>query len=184
MNYRIVDGRLTRNAEVKINKNNGKQFLSFTLANNGFSRGEQVTTFFNVISYNDYDINRLENFTQGKLVVVTGRPDEVLTIKDNKTYLNRNINAYSIETGTPNIVRDNNGATYRDSAPSSTNSQVANAPTCEVPRMETPQVQVPKVPEPQPVPKYEYTSQISSGIGTSIKSSEQLGMSSDDDLPF
>jgi hypothetical protein len=50
--------------------------------------------------------------------------------------------------------------------------------------METPQVQVPKVPEPQPVPQYEYTSQISSGIGTSIKSSEQLGMSSDDDLPF
>jgi single-stranded DNA-binding protein len=136
MNYRIVDGRLTKNAEVRVNKNNGKKFLSFTLANNGFARGEQITTYFNVISYNDYDISRPEAFTQGKLVVVTGRPDEVLTVKDGKTYLNRNITAYSIETGTPTGVKENATTTYRDVAPAPVSQQIVpQAPMCETPQM-------------------------------------------------
>ena len=117
MDIRIVDGRLTKDAEVRVNKTNNKKFLTFTIANNGYAKGEQTTTYFNVVSYNEFDVNRIESLTKGKLVVVTGKPNEVMTIKDNKTYLNRNIMAHNIEMGTPS--RDNTSTTtsYSDVAP-------------------------------------------------------------------
>lgn len=173
MNYRIVDGRLTKNAEVRVNKTNGKKFLSFTLANNGFARGEQVTTYFNVVSYNDYDINRSENFTQGKLVVVTGKPDEVLTIKDGKTYLNRNIAAYSIETGTPTGTKENaTVTTYRDVAPAPS----TNVATCDIPPVVAPSVSEPMAAKPlvQTYTQPMVQSQTPQGNTPDI----------DDDLPF
>lgn len=176
MNYRIVDGRLTKNAEVRVNKTNGKKFLSFTLANNGFAKGEQVTTYFNVVSYNDYDINRSENFTQGKLVVVTGKPDEVLTVKDGKTYLNRNIAAYSIETGTPTGSKENTTTHYRDVAPAPI------TPTCEVPPVVAPSVVEPVVAKPV-MPTY--TQQVAQSQPM-VQSQPYQGNTPniDEDLPF
>lgn len=149
MDIRIVDGRLTRDAEVRVNKTNNKKFLTFTIANNGYTRGEQTTTYFNVVSYNEFDVNRIESLTKGKLVVVTGKPNEVMTIKDNKTYLNRNIMAHNIEMGTPS--RDNTSTTtsYSDVAPVPGAVQPATVsapiPTCEVPRVNTPTVASPTV---------------------------------------
>ena len=144
MDIRIVDGRLTKDAEVRVNKTNNKKFLTFTIANNGYAKGEQTTTYFNVVSYNDFDVNRIETLTKGKLVVVTGKPNEVMTIKDNKTYLNRNIMAHNIEMGTPS--RDNTSTTtsYSDVAPvpgaAQTAAVSAPIPTCEVPRVNAPTV--------------------------------------------
>lgn len=130
MDFRIVDGRLTRDSEVKIDKK-GREFLSFTLANNGFSAGAQTTTFFNVVSYNRHDIEKQPNYTKGKLVVVSGKPNESMTIKDNKTYLNRNIMAYSIEGGTYISKEETSGTTtYHSVAPSS--------PTVDSPHVDTP----------------------------------------------
>lgn len=149
MDIRIVDGRLTKDAEVRVNKTNNKKFLTFTIANNGYAKGEQTTTYFNVVSYNEFDVNRIESLTKGKLVVVTGKPNEVMTIKDNKTYLNRNIMAHNIEMGTPS--RDNTSTTtsYSDVAPVPGAVQPATVsapiPTCEVPRVNTPTVASPTV---------------------------------------
>lgn len=142
MDIRIVDGRLTKDAEVKVNQSNGKQFLTFTLANNGFSKGTQTTTFFNVVSYNKHDVDNLANFKKGKLVVVSGRPNEVMTIKGSNTYLNRNIIAYNIEGGTYSVSKENGTqvTTYKDVAPNV---------TCEVPQVQAPTVAAtsPKVAE-------------------------------------
>jgi single-stranded DNA-binding protein len=149
MDIRIVDGRLTKDAEVRVNKTNNKKFLTFTIANNGYAKGEQTTTYFNVVSYNEFDVNRIESLTKGKLVVVTGKPNEVMTIKDNKTYLNRNIMAHNIEMGTPS--RDNTSTTtsYSDVAPVPGAAQTATVsapiPTCEVPRVNVPTVASPNV---------------------------------------
>ena len=121
MNIRIVDGRLTKDAQVKTSKE-GRKYLMFTLANNTYTKGESVTTYFNVVSYNDYDIKCHETdnkFTKGKLFVVSGFPNEVMTIKDNKTYLNRNIIAHNIEAGTSSSREtvQQETTSYRDVAP-------------------------------------------------------------------
>ena len=197
MDIRIVDGRLTRDAEVKINKTTGSKFLTFTIANNGFMKGEQITTFFNVVSYNDYDIERLDSFTKGTLVVVSGRPNEVMAIRDNKTYLNRNIMAHSIEKGTPNIVREQQTqqTVYRDVAPVVATCeipQVVTAPkveTCEIPKVVT----APKVETPQVLTATQeqrvlqtYAAQINipqqSNIETTVYNNSH--QTNDDDLPF
>ena len=140
MNIRIVDGRLTKDAQVKTSKE-GKKFLMFTLANNSFSRGETITTYFNVVSYNDYDVKCQETdnkFSKGKLFVVSGFPNEVMTIKDNKTYLNRNIIAHNIEPGTFSSKETTQQATttYHDVAPVTT-------PSCETPEIPQPVVSTP-----------------------------------------
>lgn len=146
MNIRVVDGRLTKDAEIKVNRTTGTKFLSFTLANNDFIKGQEVQTYFNVITHDPFVINKheTENFyTRGKLVVVTGRPNENMTVSNGKTYLNRNIIAYSIERGTlsrsERQVPEGETAVYRDVAP------VAAAPVCEAPRVPQPQAVAPSV---------------------------------------
>jgi single-stranded DNA-binding protein len=171
MDIRIVDGRLTKDAEVKTNKT-GVKFLSFTLANNRFANGEQTTTYFNVVSYNPYDVQKHENdksYTKGKLVVVSGRPNEVMTIKDNKTYLNRNIIANSIEPGSYNVTKENGqqATTYRDVAPAPVTAPAPTVPLCEAPRIPHPQVTVPPVASPVSTPQVEVNE-----------------TSAEDDLPF
>lgn len=134
MNTRIVDGRLTRDAEVKQNSSKGKPFLSFVLANNSFFNGSAVTTFFNVITYNEHYIENASQFTKGKYIMVQGMSNEVMTIKDNKTYLNRNIIAYHIDAYSNNQDKNKDKTqVYHDVAPST--------PTCEKP--ELPSVEAP-----------------------------------------
>lgn len=152
MDIRIVDGRLTKDAEVRLNKTNGTKFLSFTIANNGFAKGVQTTTYFNIISYNEFDINRAETLTKGKLVVVSGRPNESITVKENNTYLNRSIMAYNIESGTPNQLKESSTTTQAEIASAVATPQVKvtapYVPTCEVPPVATPVVTAPVVSAP------------------------------------
>lgn len=177
MDIRIVDGRLTRDAEVKTNSS-GTKFLSFTLANNGFAKGEQITTFFNVISYNPYDIQRQENdgfYNKGRLVIVSGRPSESMSIKDNKTYLNRNIIANSIELGAYSVNKENTTTTtYKDVAPT---------PMCETPQPPKPQVAQPSVPTyQQPMPQVTQPQQVQQTAPQ--KPTFNVSMDDDNDLPF
>jgi single-stranded DNA-binding protein len=172
MNIRIVDGRLTKDAQVKTSKE-GKKFLMFTLANNSFSRGETITTYFNVVSYNDYDVKCQETdnkFSKGKLFVVSGFPNEVMTIKDNKTYLNRNIIAHNIEPGTfssKETTQQTTTTTYHDVAP-------VTAPICETPEIPQPVVETIEKPAVSTEPTYTVSS-------PSVAS--QL-VDAPDDLPF
>lgn len=146
MDIRIVDGRLTKDAEVKLNKTNGTKFLSFTIANNGFAKGMQTTTYFNVISYNEFDINRVESLTKGKLVVVSGRPNETISVKENNTYLNHSIMAHNIESGTPNQMRDNaNSQTTTVQERQNVKPPIPTAPQAEIPAVATPVVTAPTV---------------------------------------
>jgi single-stranded DNA-binding protein len=183
MNIRIVDGRLTRDAEVRVNKTNNKKFLTFTIANNDFVNGKQTTTYFNIVSYNEFDVNRLETLTKGKLVVVNGKPNEVMTIKDNKTYLNRNIMAHNIEMGT--FVKESTSqvTSYSDVAPLPNATQnlsvSAPSPTCEVPRVVAPTVSIPTV--SVAIPQTQVASAPSGPYEVQTKSNAPDVM---DDLPF
>lgn len=138
MNYRIVDGRLVKDAEVKT-KADGSKYLSFTLANNEYIKKESVTTYFSVISFTPFDIDRCEKFTKGDLVVVNGLPYEEIAIVNGKAYLNRKIMANSIIKGTFSVVRENNTPTntYHDVAPLSpqneSNSNKQSEPINEKP---------------------------------------------------
>lgn len=186
MDIRIVDGRLTKDAEVRLNKTNGTKFLSFTIANNGFAKGVQTTTYFNIISYNEFDINRAESLTKGKLVVVSGRPNESITKKDDNTYLNRSIMAYNIESGTPNQVKDttNVATTAQNDSLSVHTPQVKVATpyvaTCEIPPVAAPVVSHPSV---TPVNTHVTTNQHVSG-GAFQASVGNHTMPYVDDLPF
>lgn len=130
MDFRIVDGRLTKDSEIK-KDSRGLEFLTFTLANNGFANGTPTTTFFRVVSYNKHDLDKKANYTKGKFVIVSGRPNESMTIKDGYTYLNRNIMADRIEGGASNSTKEESSTNvYQNVAPST--------PTVETPHINTP----------------------------------------------
>lgn len=131
MDIRIVDGRLTRDAEIKKNPKNGLTFISFTLANNQYVNEQEVTTYFNVVSYNDFYCKHPEKYLKGKHVIVNGLPSENITVKNGKTYLNRNIIAYNINPGISTVIKETNNQinTYHDVAPAT--------PTCEVPEVKS-----------------------------------------------
>lgn len=174
MNIRTVDGNLVEDAKVLTGKS-GREYLSFRIANNDFEKGQRVTTYFNVASYNDYAIqkHKTENFyTKGKLVVVVGKPEENMTQKGDKMYLNRSILAYNIQLGTFGGRKTDEGeqTVYRDVAPS--------VPTCEVPQASAPQVSAPVVSAPV------YTTEVPVAVpqASSVNAAETPNI--DDDLPF
>lgn len=190
MNIRIVDGRLTRDAEVKTNSKTGTKYLAFTLANNSFSNGKEEATFFNVVSYNDFDIERASKLLKGNFVYVTGRSNESITIKEGNAYLNRNIIAHNIEKGVSVVNKESTTQSYHSVAPMAPTPTVPTTPTCEVPEIkpQSVNVQMPQQPQmsqlqmeqtPQPAyqqrPVYEHTVP-QSGSGN-------LG-GYDDELPF
>ena len=185
MKILIVDGRLTRDAEVKINKANGAKFLTFTIANNSYANEQEITTFYNVISYNEHDILKCDKFTKGKLLVVTGRPNESMTVKDGKTYLNRSIMAHSIESGTFNSNRENTSqaTTYRDVAPATPDIQM---PTREVPKPVMPSIQPTPTTSQYPEQKdiVNNTENTSGGYEFVMQTPQTNATSYADDLPF
>ena len=149
MDIRIVDGHLTRDAEIKTNKGTGAKFLTFTIVNNGFMRGAQTTTYFNVISYNEHDMKRVDNLKKGRMIIVSGRPNESIGIKDNQTYLNRNIMAHSIDFASPTIVKSDTAiAKHEPEAHPQVNTSPVLVPTCEVARVAAPTVNAPTVEVP------------------------------------
>lgn len=176
MNIRIVDGRLTRDSEVKTNSKTGTKYLAFTIANNSFSNGKEEAIFFNVVSYNDFDIERASKLLKGNFVYVTGRSNENITIKDGNAYLNRNIIAHNIEKGVSVVNKESTTQTYNSVAPMTPTPSIPSTPTCEVPEIAPQTVNV-NIQAPQiQTPVYEHTvsqNQISSSIGNF-----------DDELPF
>ena len=164
MDIRTIDGRLVKDAEVKTIASTGKKFLAFSVANNDFVKGEKITTYFSIVSYNEFDINRADKLKKGTALIITGKPNEEITTKDNNCYLNRRIIADRIEYA---IIGGNNSEnnqqtvnTYRNVAPIT-----PSTPTVEV---NNPVVEQPYIPTTE-VPK---SGQVFSVEGV------------DDDLPF
>lgn len=176
MNIRIVDGRLTRDSEVKTNSKTGTKYLAFTIANNSFSNGKEEAIFFNVVSYNDFDIERASKLLKGNFVYVTGRSNENITIKDGNAYLNRNIIAHNIEKGVSVVNKESTTQTYNSVAPMTPTPSIPSTPTCEVPEIAPQTVNVSIQASQIQTPVYEHTvsqNQNSSSIGNF-----------DDELPF
>lgn len=158
MNIRTIDGRLTKDAEIRTNKNTGNKYLFFSIANNAYVREEQVTTYFNVISYDEHDIENVAKFTKGKVVLVIGKANEVMTIKDGNTYLNRSIMACHIELFFYALGKDNSSqaVTYKDVIPASVETEVQyQNNTTVVPAVN----QMPVNPQPTPQPIERFVSQ-------------------------
>lgn len=199
MDIRIVDGNLVKDAEIKTDKR-GVQYLSFTLANNDFVNQKPVTTYFNVVSYNNKIIERESGegrkLVKGSPAVITGFPKEQITVKDGKAYLNRYLNALNIEAHKYSSNKEgNNSNSYHDvaplyespsvtqptasvspvQAPTYSTNVVTNStrypnPIVEAPSVATPQVQPQVQPQPQVV-----SAAVSAPVGAP---------SVDDDLPF
>jgi len=188
MDIRIVDGRLVKDAEIRKNKQ-GSEYLTFGIANNSFSNGEQVTTFFNVISYDNFLVQKHKNdnfFSKGKLVVVSGRPTESMVVRNNQTYLNRNIIASSVELGTLSSKRDDNAT--ENSA--QRYHSVAPVPTCEAPTVSQPQapvVESPAAPAVSATPKTEAPSPVkveAPVVSQTVTNTYNDVPNVEDDLPF
>jgi len=102
------DGRLGRNAEVKVGKS-GKKFLSFTVANNSFYEGQQRVDWFDVVCFDPYIIDRFtdENgeirlLKKGAYVIIVGTINSVVNTGSNgNMYINHNVNATTIDR--PNV---------------------------------------------------------------------------------
>jgi single-stranded DNA-binding protein len=171
MDIRIVDGRLTKDAEVKTTSN-GRNYLSFNLANNSFANNERTAIYFNVASYNKHDIDNFQKFIKGAYVVVSGKPSESMTIKSDKTYLNRNIIAHHIDGG----VRP---ASTQDSIYQSVAPTPVSVPT---PTVQTPVVntipQQPVTPVVNTIPQQPVTPIPTRNVAP------QQSIDIDDDLPF
>lgn len=91
MNKIIINGNLTKDIEVEVNKNDvlvGK----FTLANNAKVGKEERTTFINCVLFGDRVEKLVPYLLKGAKVMVDGRL-EVNTIKNNELY-NTYVNIY------------------------------------------------------------------------------------------
>ena len=195
MDIRIVDGNLVKDAEIRTSKS-GSKYLSFTLANNAFINQERVPVYFNVVSYDTRLIDRQltsENkpFTKGKAVVVTGRPNETMTVKDGKAYLNRNLVAINIESHNFGQKKEEtNDGVYHSVAPVVETPQaprpVASVTPVQAPvygtsfsepsnRYANPVVEAPTMPMP---------SQVMNEIVNPTVDTPSLSPNVDDDLPF
>lgn len=104
----IFDGRLGKDCEIKTTKN-GKQYLKFVVANNSFSNGETKTEWYDVTSFNEFDINnRSKVLKKGAYVIVCGDFSVSHNVVNGNVYLNTNVTANSIEV--PSLGKRNENA--------------------------------------------------------------------------
>jgi single-stranded DNA-binding protein len=181
MNIRIVDGNLVKDAEVKTSKS-GAKYLSLVVANNSYVNHERVPVYFNVVSYDSRLIERQSGdnkpYIKGKAVVITGHPNETITVKDGKAYLNRNIVAMNIETHNFSMKKEEvNDGVYH-----------TVAPICESPKVAQPSASVAPVQAPvyttkaiEPSVKYS-NPVVEAPVVASPLPAEVGGV--EDDLPF
>lgn len=78
----LVDGRLGRDAELRVSAN-GRKYVSFSLANNTHVKNEDKTTWYDVTCFDPNTVeNRLEYLKKGKLIFVSG-------VYDAKAYMGK-----------------------------------------------------------------------------------------------
>ena len=78
----LVDGRLGRDAELRVSAN-GRKYVSFSLANNTHVKNEDKTTWYDVTCFDTNTVeNRLEYLKKGKLIFVSG-------VYDAKAYMGK-----------------------------------------------------------------------------------------------
>lgn len=132
----IFDGRLGKDAEVKTTAN-GRTYIHFVVANNSYPKGQEVTEWFDVYSFDPFVIeSKSKVLKKGYYVLVQGSLDVKTSVgNDGKIYINQRVNASVIDV--PNMgSRNDNGQTQGQ-----VQANVQQAPV-------TPQTQMTTMPRP------------------------------------
>ena len=171
MQLLIVDGRLGKDAEVKVSQN-GDKYLKFSLANRVYKNGEEDTVWYDVITSKPEFLNKLPEFLKkGSYVIVNGPLSVTTRIYEGSIYTNLTIRPNSIEFGGGGKRNDEEGtATTATATPTvPTAPQVAPVAPQATPANSAPQgVFTPPVTMPTPA------------------APQSVGLTDDaeDDLPF
>lgn len=94
----IVDGRLGKDAEILQTKD-GRPFVKFSIANNDFVDGQEVTDWFDILSYDTHFAEkRAQYLKKGMYVIVEGKiRSKVNTSPNGNMYLNHHVMATNID---------------------------------------------------------------------------------------
>ena len=112
MNMRIIslDGRLGGDAEVR-KTTDGKPYVKFSVANNTFSKGKEITDWFDVNCYDPYVIqNKVKFLTKGRYVIITGNIRTEVSERNGKLWLNHFITATNVDTPSFGRQREDNSS--------------------------------------------------------------------------
>lgn len=156
----IIDGRLGADAEIRQTKT-GRSYVRFSLANSGYSNGQNTTEWYDVTSFDESIINnRIKVLKKGSYVIVAGTPrTDVNVDKTNKVWVNQYVNAFSVELGASGkresngdsgMVKDG-GSTYTGGTPSEAYSAHSNVSAPSVATVQrTPSAPQPSIQEQAP----------------------------------
>lgn len=110
----FIDGRIGKDAEV-LTTNGGRKYVKFSLANNFYRNKETKTDWFEVVSYDDFVVEKLAPMlTKGKYIFVIGEFNiQVAFDRSGRPWINQDINAISIQF--PNIGTKKEESSTEDS---------------------------------------------------------------------
>ena len=104
-----LDGRLGGDAEVKQTKD-GKPYVRFSVANNYFANGKEVTDWFDVNCYDPYVVNNKINFLKkGRYVIITGNIRTEVSNRNGKLWLSHYVTATNVDTPSFGKNKEDNG---------------------------------------------------------------------------
>lgn len=150
MRILVFDGRLGKDAEVKTStKNADVKYLTFSVANSTFIRGEEVTTWYNVTTFNTNLIEKLaDKLKKGSYVCITTGTYEtkISNSSDGRIFINHSVLADRIDYM-------GSGKKTEDGASSSTSVKAEEEVSIPVtaPKPAAPQVAEPTVSATAPV---------------------------------
>ena len=149
MQLLIVDGRLGKDAEVKVSQN-GDKYLKFSLANRVYKNGKEDTVWYDVITSDVRFLNKLpEHLKKGSYVIVTGHLDVTVRTVDSKIFTNLTVRANSIEFGGGTKKNEDENSNVTPTAPTPQVSIVDVTTTNEPPQgVFTPPANVTATPAP------------------------------------
>lgn len=152
MQLLIVDGRLGKDAEVKVSQN-GDKYLKFSLANRVYKNGEEDTVWYDVITSKPEFLNKLPEFLKkGSYVIVNGQLSVSTRIYEGSVYTNFTIRPNSIEFGGGGKRNDEDGATTTTTVAPTVPTAPQVAPVNDVPQgVFTPPATMPTPVVPQSV---------------------------------
>lgn len=104
-----LDGRLGADAELKQTKG-GKPYVRFSVANNYFADGKEVTDWFDVNCYDPFVIDHKINFLKkGRYVIVTGNIRTEVSNRNGKLWLSHYVTATNVDTPSFGKSKDEGG---------------------------------------------------------------------------
>lgn len=152
MQLLIVDGRLGKDAEVKVSQN-GDKYLKFSLANRVYKNGEEDTVWYDVITSKPEFLNKLPEFLKkGSYVIVNGQLSVSTRIYEGNVYTNLTIRPNSIEFGGGGKRNDEDGTVTTTTVAPTVPTAPQVAPVNDVPQgVFTPPATMPTPVVPQSV---------------------------------